>query len=496
MMYDVAVIGGGVIGGFIARELCRWDLKVCILEAHSDVACGSSGANSGIVHGGFDPIPGTLKAQFNVEGCRMMAETTRQLDVPYKQTGSLVVAHNQRELDTLAELLERGRQNGLGDDLVLIKPDKLKIMEPYLASDIVGALFCPQSGIVCPYELTFAAIENALCNGAELYCDSPVTSISRCADQNFELTTPGQKVSARRIVNAAGICADQIYAMAIPLASDLPAAESGRFEIKPKIGEYMLLDKSQGHQVNRVMFRTPGPMGKGILVAPTVDGNLLLGPTSLPVEDRGDAGTTLDGNAQVRQGALMLVPDVNLREVITSFAGLRAASDHPNEDFIIGPSAVEGFYNAAGIESPGLTSAPAIGQFLADKIACDLAARPNSSFDPVRPPRLRFHLMDNAQKAAVIARDPTYGNVICRCETITEGEILDAIRRPCGAKTVDGVKRRTRAGMGRCQGGFCSPRVIDILARELGVSPLDIRKSTPDSYILTGLTKSADEKNI
>lgn len=487
---DVAVIGGGVVGAFVARELGRWQLEVAVVEACADVACGASGANSGIVHGGFDPEPGTWKAKMNVEGCRAMAALSQELDVPFRQTGSLVVAHTGEERQILELLLEQGRQNGL-TDLALLDRPALEALEPGLAPDIQWALFCPGSGIICPYELTFAAMENAVQNGAHLALNSPVAAIQRTAAGHFLLTAGGRQLVARRVVNAAGLAADRIYQMALPLAADREAAQGAAFTLTPRKGEYLLLDKSQGTQVGRVIFRTPGPQGKGVLVAPTVDGNLLLGPTSDPVEDRADRGTTGDGIGRVGEGALQLVPGINLREVITSFAGLRAS---PGGDFILGESPVAGFYNAAGIESPGLTSAPAIGRYLAGLVAGDLGAGPNPDFVPVRPPRTRFHLLSREEQAAVIARDPAYGNVICRCETITEGEIVDAIHRPCGATTVDGVKRRVRAGMGRCQGGFCAPKVVELLARELGVSPQSIRKSGPESVLLTGPTKSAGEE--
>jgi len=495
--FDVVVAGGGVIGAFVARELSRSSLRVCVAEAAADVAMGSSGANSGIVHGGFDPDPGTLKAKFNVEGCRMMPEVTSQLDVPFKMIGSLVAARSAEEMGTLDELMRRGRANGV-QDLELLDAAALHRLEPRLDPQLCGALYCPHSGIVCPYELTQAAMENAVANGVTLLLDAPVTGLQALPEGGFAVTAGAQRLTCRAVVNAAGLFSDQLYQLAVQCCTDeaqRALAQQRAFHVIPKVGEYQLLDKAQGATVSHVIFRTPTAAGKGILVSPTVDGNLLLGPTSVPRTGRGDTSTTPDGLAQVRAGAQLLVPDVALRDVITSFAGLRASVDRPEHDFIVGRSPVAGFYNAAGIESPGLTSAPAIGAWLARLVASDLGAQPREGFDPIRR-HLRFRELDEAAQRRLVEQNPAYGHIICRCETITEGEILDAIRRPCGARTLDGVKRRTRAGMGRCQGGFCSPRVVELLSRELHIDPTQVRKSSAGSYLLTGPTKMKGEEKV
>lgn len=487
MCYDVAVIGGGVIGSFIARELMRWRLQVCILEKASDLAYGSSGANSGIVHGGFDPEPDTLKARFNVQGCRMMSEVAKDLDIPYKKIGSLVCAFEEKEKGTLLHLLKQGQKNGLYG-LEILEGEALRFKEPGLSDKIIAALFCEESGIVSPYELTMGAAENAVQNGAELYFDSPVTAIETKND-GFSITAGGRRFEAKYIVNAAGLYADDIYKM---ILRNGKAGRRAAFDIEPRRGEYLLMDKAQGKAVGHVIFRVPSKAGKGILVTPTTEGNLLLGPTSVPVKSKEDNCTTHEGIEKVKRDALRMVPSVNLRDVITSFAGLRASSGAAGGDFIIEESA-ENFYNVAAIDSPGLTSAPAIGKYVAGEVARKLHAKENHAFEPKCAPRLKFNSLSDEQRMAVIAGDPAYANIICRCETISEGEIRDAIRRPAGARTVDGVKRRTRAGMGRCQSGFCMPKVIDILAREREIPPFAVRRAGPGSYILTDYTKAIEK---
>ena len=490
--FDVVVVGGGVIGAFVARELTKFQLTVCVVEAREDVGMGASGANSGIVHGGFDPVPGSLKARFNVEGCQMMRKVTSDLDVPFEMIGSMVVAHNMEEKEILKKLLKQGKENG-AKGLQLLDSWELGGLEPSLGSDLKAALLSSESGIVCPHELTQGAMENAIHNGAQLYLSSPVTSMERQEDGAFAVKAGDHCLQARTVVNAAGIYADKVYEMAVECAvgDEIIEAHQQSFKITPRSGEYMLLDKSEGMTVCHVIFRIPGEMSKGIIVAPTVDGPLLLGPTLSPREDREDTSTTAVGMQQVCEGARKLVPEVNLSAVIKSYTGLRATTDRADHDFIVGRTPVKGFYNAAGIESPGLTSSPAIGQYLAETIAADLEAKLNPNFDPKRK-HLRFNELSFEDQQELVAKDPSYGRIVCRCETITEGEVRDAIRRPCGARSVDGVKRRTRTGMGRCQGGFCSSHVVRILAEELGIDPTQVVKSTPGSYILTEKTKNQE----
>jgi len=477
MSYDVAIIGAGVIGALTARELSKYRLNTVLVEATNDVAMGASKANSGIVHAGFDAKPGTLKAGLNVKGCAMMPQLCKDLSVPYKNNGSLVVAFSEEEMDTVKELYERGLANGVPQMRVIGK-DELKAMEPNLADNVCGALDAASAGIVCPYELTIASTENAVTNGVEFKRNAKVTAID-FADGEFTLTTTAGEIKTKYVIDAAGAYSDEIAKM---IGDD-------SVELVIRRGEYFILDKAVGNTVSHTIFQCPTKMGKGILVSPTVDGNLLLGPTAEDIEDKEDKGTTLAGLGVVKTFSTKSCPDVSTRNAITSFTGLRA---HPTcDDFILGPSKVNAqFIHASGIESPGLSSAPAIAEYLADIITKAIGnVEKNDKFDGKREDVFRFRHATDEEKAAAIAKNPAYGRIICRCETITEGEIVDAIKAPAGARDVDGVKRRTRAGMGRCQGGFCGSKVVEILARELGTEINDITKFGGNSNILYDRTK-------
>ena len=477
MIYDVAVIGAGVSGAMIARELSRYNLKIAIFEKSNDVAMGASKANSGIVHAGFDAIPGSLKAKLNVEGCALMPQTCKDLSVPYKNNGSLVVAFSEKEMKTIWELYYRGIANSV-PGMEIIDKTELKVIEPNISDEAVGALLARTAGIVCPYELTIAATENACANGVELFRNCRVSATENIDDYVL-LTTPVGRFKARYIINATGVHSGHV------------AERAGDYSIKitARKGEYYLLDRTVGNTVSHTIFQCPSEMGKGILVAPTVDGNLILGPTASDIPDDEDTSTSLDGLADVRTLATKSVPSVSTRYAITSFSGLRAHD--ASTDFVIGLSRYNPrLINVAGIESPGLSAAPATAIYVAEIVKALIPGiTENESFNPIRKPPVRFRHMTPEQREAVIKENPKYGNIICRCETITEGEIIDAINGPTGAMDIDGVKRRTRAGMGRCQGGFCGPKVLEILSRELGREPDEITKSGGNSRILIGKTK-------
>lgn len=478
MNYDVAVIGAGVIGSLIARELSRYNVSIALIEKCSDMAMGTSKANSAIVHAGFDAKPGTLKAKFNVQGTAMMSELCKALGVPFKPVGSLVVAFSDDEMKTLDELLERGKANGV-PGLEIYDAAKLREVEPSISENAKGALWAPTAGIVCSYELTIAAVENAVVNGVDFFRDFSVSEISYDSNNALFTVSNGEKnINAKYVINAAGVFCDEVAA----LIGDTSV------HTVPRKGEYMLCDKSAGHLAKHTIFQCPSKMGKGVLVTPTVDGNLLIGPSALDIEDKEDVSTTSSALADILVAAKKSVPSLTTREVITSFAGLRAHCDR--DDFIIESSKKnESFFNVAGIESPGLSSAPAIAKYVADLFAKTLSADEKADFNPVRNEPVRFRHMSNEERKALIEKNPAYGRIICRCETITEGEILDAIHAPAGARDVDGVKRRTRAGMGRCQGGFCGSKVVEILARELGVEINEITKCGGNSKILYERTK-------
>jgi glycerol-3-phosphate dehydrogenase len=476
-MYDVAIIGAGVTGSAIARELSRYRARICVIEREEDVCCGTSKANSAIVHAGFDAVPGTLKAKLNVRGNEKMDALSRELDFPFIRNGSLVVCTKAQDSAGLTGLLERGRKNGV-PGLRIVGREELVQMEPNIADDVTCALFAPTGAIVCPFHLTMAFAENACVNGVEFLLNTEVTNIQKTEGGYRIKTQPARIIEARTVVNAAGVYADVLNNM----------VSRSELHITARKGEYMLLDKTAGKHVSHTVFQLPGKMGKGVLVTPTVHGNLLVGPTSVDIENKEGVNTTADGLEMLAASASRSVKNVPFRQVITSFAGLRA--HEAGEDFVIGEAEdAEGFFNAAGIESPGLSSAPAIGEMVAQMVAEKLDLAPNPDFTGERKGILRPDTLSMEERNELIRSNPAYGNIICRCEMISEGEILDAIHRPLGARSLDAVKRRTRAGMGRCQAGFCSPRTMEILEREVPMSMYDITKNGGKSTFVVGLNK-------
>lgn len=476
MKYDVAVVGAGVVGALISRELSKYDIRVALLEKCNDVAMGTTKANSAIVHGGFDAANGTLKAKLNVRGTELMPKLCADMAVPYRNNGSLVLAFSEEEMEHVRTLYERGVKNGVPKLSVLDKA-QVKALEPHVSDEVVGALLSETAGIVCPYELTIAATEVAVTNGVEFIRNCAVEAINVTADGFLLATTQGE-ISAKYVVNAAGIHTDDIARMIGDDSISLVARK----------GEYYLLDKSFGFMADHTIFQCPNKMGKGVLVTPTVDGNLLIGPSALDVEDKEDVDTTPQGLEFIVEKAKKSVPTLNIRGAITSFAGMRA---HPvTDDFIIGFSAKNDcFLNVAGIESPGLSAAPAIAEMVAGLLKEKADWQEKKDCILTRKAPVRFRHMTKSEREALIAKNKAYGRIICRCETITEGEILDAIHAPAGARDVDGVKRRTRAGMGRCQGGFCGSKVVEILSRELNMPMNEITKFGGNSKILFEKTK-------
>lgn len=476
MKYDVAVIGGGVVGALISRELSKYSLSIVMLEKYNDVAMGTTKANSAIVHGGFDAVSGTVKAKLNVRGTELMPEICKELNVPYRNNGSLVVAFSEEEMKHVKLLYDRGVRNGV-PKLSVIDSKKLHELEPNISDEAVGALLSETAGIVCPYELTIAAAENAVTNGAEFIRNCEVKSISY-KDGLFTLNTTAGEITSSFVINAAGTHSDEVAQM----------IGDNSIKLVSRKGEYYLLDKSFGYLADHTVFQCPNEMGKGVLVTPTVDGNLLMGPSATDQQDKDDVDTTPEGLEFVVSKAKKSVPSLNLRGAITSFAGVRS---HPvNDDFIIGYSDKnDKFINVAGIESPGLSAAPAIAEYVGVLLCEKAKPQKKEEFNPKRPEPVRFRHMTKSQREDLIAKNNAYGRVICRCETITEGEILDAIHAPAGARDVDGVKRRTRAGMGRCQGGFCGSKVVEILARELNIPMNEITKFGWNSKIIFDKTK-------
>lgn len=477
-MTDIIVIGAGVTGCAIARELARYDWSVTVLERASDVCEGTSKANSGIAHAGFDAIPGTLKAKLNVEGSEMMEALSQELDFPFQRNGSLVLCLDEADRPKLHKLLEQGRLNGV-KDLRIIEREELKGLEPNISDDAVAALYAPTGGIVCPFNLTIALAENAAVNGVEFRLNTEVQNIERISE-GYRVTTGQGILESRVVINAAGVYADRFHNM----------VSAKKLRIIPRKGEYCLMDKTVGDFVTRTIFQLPTKYGKGVLVTPTVHGNLLAGPTAVDIEDREGVNTTREGIDDLMKRAALSVAGFPARQVITSFAGLRAHADTESGDFIIGQAEdAPGFFDAAGIESPGLTCAPALGRYLTAQVLEYLPAAEKKDFIATRKGIPCMALAGPEERQRLIRENPLYADVVCRCELVTEGEIMDAIHRPLGATTLDGIKRRTRAGMGRCQAGFCSPRTVEILARELGKDMAEIGKNDAGSEFLTGYDK-------
>lgn len=465
VVYDVVIAGAGVIGGMLARELSRYRLSVCVLEKGNDVAMGASKANSGIVHGGFDPEPNTLKAKLNVEGVELLFQTAEELHVPCIRNGSMVLAFGAEEENTLNKLYQRGLANGV-TGMSLIDGDQARQLEPSLSKEVTLVLRIPSAGIVCPYELTIAAVGNAMDNGMELKRNFEITAVERGEEEFTVTSNKGENVRGRYLVNCAGVHADRIADM----------AGDGFFSIMPRAGEYMLLDKVEGARVSHTIFQVPNENGKGILVTPTVDGNLLTGPTAAKVATADNTATTPAGLNTVITLAHRSVPSVDFRQVITSFSGVRASESHG--DFILCASRkVKGLVHAAAIDSPGLSSCVAIARYVVGILRDGgLQTEEKEGWCGTREDPHAFRKMSDEEKDAYIRQHPSYGKVVCRCETVSEGEIREAIRRNPPAWDIDGVKRRTRSGMGRCQGGFCAPYVMRLLAEENGAEMQSVSK--------------------
>ena len=474
-MLDIIIIGAGVSGAAIARELSRYQASILVLEKEEDVCCGTSKANSAIVHGGFDAEPGTLMAKLNVRGSNMMEQLSRDLDFHYDRCGSLVLCMAEEDRPKLRKLYEKGVANGV-KALRIIEREELVRLEPNVSDDAVAALWVPSGAIVCPFGLNIALAENAAANGAAFAFHTEVTGLEQVEGGWLVHTSQGDFLS-RVVINAAGVHAGEIH----NLVSD------DKMTIINRRGDYYLLDKT-AKCVSHTIFTLPNRMGKGVLVSPTVHGNTIVGPTAIDIPDPENTATTAAGLAQAGEKASYMIKNLPLRQVITSFAGLRA--HHPEHDFIIGEvSGAPGFVDVAGIESPGLSASPAIGAYVADLVGEMLQLTEKENFIPTRKGIVNPAELSLDERNALIREKPAYGQIICRCESISEGEILDAIHRPLGARSLDGVKRRVRAGMGRCQGGFCAPRVMEILTRELGMDPLEVTKAGPGSELLVGRTK-------
>ena len=476
MNYDVIIIGAGVSGSAIARELSRFEAKIAVFEKEPDLCEGTTKANSGICHSGFDAKTGTLKARLNVEGNQMMEQLSKDLDFPFVRNGSLVVALQGDSMEQLELLQKRGTQNNVMG-LQVLTGEQVREMEPHISDEVIGALYAPTGGIVCPFGLNLALAENANQNGVEFSFDTTVEKIESFGEM-WKITTNKGIFYTKSVVNAAGIYADVFHNM----------VSETKLEIIPRRGDYCLLDKSVGPFVTKTIFQLPNEMGKGVLVSPTTHGNMIVGPTAIDINDKEGTNTTQRGLDFLIEKANHTVTGLPIRQVITSFAGLRA--HEKNGEFCIGEvEDASNFYDCAGIESPGLTASPAVGKYLAEMISNRLGLAKKANFVEKRKGILNPQKLSLEERNQLIQEQPAYGTIICRCEMVSEGEILDAIHRPLGARTLDGIKRRTRAGMGRCQSGFCAPRTIEILERECNQNPESIMKSGKHSPLILGKTK-------
>jgi glycerol-3-phosphate dehydrogenase len=469
--YDVAIVGGGVMGAALARELSRYDLSVVLLERNAEVGFGTSKANSGIIHAGAHSPPGTLKGDHEWAGNQAWGALHSDLGFGFKRVGELVVARDQTDLETLDTLFKQGTERGV-TGLEFWEPERIRAEEPNVSHDVIRALWAPTAGVINPYEAVLLLADSAAHNGVEIAVEHTVEAIETTADGLLRVGTSRGDVLAQFVVNAAGVYSDRIAEL----------AGVGTFKINARKGEEYLLDKRLKGIVSRIIFPCPTPVTKGILVIPTFDGTIMVGPTAEEVEDKENFATSRAGMDEVFSAASALVPGITVADVIAAFAGLRPVSD--TNDFIIGPTSVKGFINAAGIQSPGLTSAPSIALTLVEILADEgLKLEERDDWDPELPHPVRFSTASTEDQVDLAEKDPAFAHLVCRCEHVTEAEITDAIRR--GARTLDGLKFRTRAGMGRCQGGFCTWRCMELLSDRLQIPVTDLTKRGGGSWIVT-----------
>lgn len=468
-IYDVAIIGGGVIGCCIARELSRYTISTVLIEKYSEVGFGTTKSNSGIIHAGHHSSLKTLKGQLVVRGNRLFDKLCRELKFAFSRIGELVIAKTEDDLPVLEQLKKQGEEKKVSG-LEIWNKEQLFREEPNLSHTLIAALYAPTAGVINPYEFVFALIANAIANGLTLKIDSPVNQI----DQNnghLTIHTPSEKIQSKFILNCAGVFADKIAEM----------AGLNDFTIHPRKGEEYMLDKRLKGLVKRLIFPVPKKNTKGILIIPTFDGTVMVGPTAQDVDDRNDISTTYEGSNEVFNFVRQICPSINERDTITEFAGLRAVSN--TDDFIIGPTKVKGFINVAGIQSPGLTAAPAIAEYVVKILKSEgLPLKKKKRFHPRMPGPHRFALQTLKEQKRMIKKDRRFAKVVCRCELVTEAEVHHAIDH--GARTLDGIKFQSRAGMGRCQSGFCTSRCMEILSKRLGIPETEITKRGGDSWIL------------
>lgn len=480
MKWDIVIIGAGVTGCAIARELSKYTVKTLVVEKAADICSGTSKANSGIVHAGYDAPPGSLKAKLNVLANPLFDDVCSELNVEFRRCGTFVVSTTDEGIEQLEELQSTGEKNGVETEIIIDKK-RIKKMEPNITDEVKGVLYAKTGGIASPYGLTIALAENANSNGVKFLFNAEVKDIN-INKSNKTISTEREDIKTDYIINAAGVYADEISQM---VGLDY-------FKITPRIGEYILFDK-ETLQLNHPLFPLPTKKGKGILAAPTLHGHIFFGPNAVDLDDKENYSTSTEGLDEVISSGLKLVPKIDLRRIITNFAGLRAVSDR--NDFIIEETKIQGFINVAGIQSPGLTASLGISGYVIDILKdSGLELSEKESFQPYREKPVHFATLSNEEKHSLIEKDTNFGNIVCRCEHVTEAEVMDAIKRPVGATTLDGIKFRTRAGMGRCQAGFCTARTIKILSRELNIPVEEVSKKGPGSELFKSKTKLMNDE--
>ena len=482
MIYDIAIIGAGVIGSAIAREASKYNLNIALVEKEADVSEGISKANSGVVHAGFNVKTGTKKARFNIEGLSYFPKICYELDVPYRLCKKLVVANNEEELKELERLYNQGINNG-SKGLSIIKEKKIKQLEPLISGKY--ALYSEKTAIISPYEFTIALAENAVANGVKLFLESEVVSIKNENEAFSIQTKDGKKISAKYVINAAGVFSGSIYSM---------VAEH-EYKIYPCRGEYYILDVESEKYLGMAVYPVPPRDGSGLGVhlTPSINGNILIGPSADYIDEKDDVANTKEVMNILRKEAYELLPELKGIPFIKNYSGIRpklfnTSSGTNFEDFIIEESdKVKNFINLIGIESPGLTSAPAIARYVIEELIgkkVDLKAKKN--FIKKRDGIIRTKFLNESTRKKLIKKDKNYGEIICRCELVTKAEILQAINNPFGTKTLNAIKKRTHAMTGRCQGGFCIPRISQILTEEFGVNPDNVKKNKSESNLYKG----------
>lgn len=486
--YDVIIIGAGIIGCMVARFLSRYKLDILLIEKEADICMGATASNTAIIHAGYDPVPGSLKAEMNVKGNKMWDTLAGELNIPFERRGDYVVAIGEEELPKLEELMKQGIQNGV-PGLLLLSGDEVRRREPNINPKVSGALWASTGGIADPFQAAVAAAENAVMNGVTIMFETAFQDFIMDGNKIVGIKTNKGDFASRWVINAAGLYSDDVMHK---------AGIRPEFKITPRKGEYYVFDRAE-ITINNVLFPVPTPVTKGILVTTTIHGNTIIGPNAKDIQDKEDRSVTREGLEEVWQGALKLVPKLELKHVIAVFAGLRAGGNAPspnpnikyNHDYIIEiPKEVKGFVNLGGIESPGLVSSPAIATRVVELLKdAGEKLEEKKDWDPIRPARPRFRDLSKEEQRILVQNDPRYGRIVCRCESVTEGEIVAEIHAPVPARTYDAIKRRTWLGTGRCQGGFDTPRVVEILARELGVSPIEVTKKGPGSEFLKRRTK-------